>query len=70
MATTKRAKRAPKVEIYRSGADNQWRWHLRAANGKLLCQGEGHSVRANARRAAEGVMRAFLHIDLKIVVVE
>ena len=69
MATTTRAKRAPKVEIYK-GAIEFYHWRLRAANGRILCHGEGHPSRANARRAAEGVMRAFLHVDLKIVVVE
>jgi uncharacterized protein YegP (UPF0339 family) len=50
-------KRAPKIEVYQ--AADGWRWRLRSTNGRILCQGEAHGSRRDARRAALGVQRAF-----------
>lgn len=47
-----------KVEIYRSRSGKQpWRWRVRARNGRIICQGEGHPTKAKALRAAVGVVR-------------
>lgn len=35
----------------------EWRWRLRAANGRIICWGESHPTRYNALRAVRGVMR-------------
>ncbi len=39
----------PRFEIYPS--PDGWRWRLRAANGKILCQGESHTRASDAKRA-------------------
>lgn len=37
--------------------DSQWRWRLLSANGRVVCQGEGHPNKQNAVRAARSVKR-------------
>ena len=44
--------RTPKLE-YWEGKDGQWYWHLKGANGKVVCHGEGHKKKGNAIRAAK-----------------
>lgn len=47
-----------KFGIYQDAA-GQFRWRLRAANGRIVGDsGEGYSTRANARRAAESARQA------------
>ncbi|UUY01582.1 DUF1508 domain-containing protein [Svornostia abyssi] len=42
-----------KFEIYRDAA-SEWRWRLKAANGRIVGDsGEGYASQSNARRAAE-----------------
>jgi len=54
--------RRPKLEIYRDGR-GEWRWRLRAANGRILADsGEGYRRRASARHAA-GRVRVILAGD-------
>ena len=48
--------RVPQMQVYRS-ADG-WRWRLRAANGRTLAQGEAHTRRRDALRAAATVVRS------------
>lgn len=43
--------RGARFEIYEDGA-GEWRWRLKAANGEIIAQGEGHPNKFNARRAA------------------
>jgi uncharacterized protein YegP (UPF0339 family) len=41
-----------RFEIYRERA-NEWRWRLKAANGRIVGDsGEGYDSESNARRAA------------------
>lgn len=49
-------KRTSKVEFFQSRG--KWYWHLRAANGRIVCQGEAHGSERDARRAWTGVQRA------------
>jgi uncharacterized protein YegP (UPF0339 family) len=35
-----------------------WRWHLKAANGKVIAQGEAHSRKSDAERAVRAVKAA------------
>lgn len=42
--------RVAHVQIYRDRARG-FRWRLRAANGRIVAQGEGHPRRADAIRA-------------------
>lgn len=45
-----------RFEIYKDQA-NEWRWRLRAHNGKIIADsGEGYSSKANARRAAKALV--------------
>lgn len=42
-----------KFEIYRDAA-SQWRWRLKAANGRIVGDGgEGYASKSNAQRACE-----------------
>jgi uncharacterized protein YegP (UPF0339 family) len=42
-----------KFEVYRDAA-GEWRWRLKAANGRIVADsGEGYASDHNARRAAE-----------------
>ena len=53
-------KREAKLEVWRSRAGiHLWRWRLRGANGKVMCQGEGHLTKAKAVRAAQRVAEVF-----------
>lgn len=47
--------RKPKFEIFRT-KDGQYFWHLKAANGKVRCQGEAHPTYNNAVRAIKGTV--------------
>lgn len=47
----------PKFHILQD-KQGSWRWHLRAANGRILCQGESHTRKSDAERAIEAVKRA------------
>ena len=50
-------KRTPKLETDRD-AVGEYRWRLKAANGAVIAQGEGHADRTKARRAGRGVLAA------------
>lgn len=45
--------KAPRFEVYQS-ADG-WRWRLKAANGRIVAQGESHTRKRDAERAAAQV---------------
>jgi uncharacterized protein YegP (UPF0339 family) len=48
--------RTAKLEIYRD-AKREWRWRLRAANGRIVADsGEGYRRRASVYRAIECVL--------------
>jgi uncharacterized protein YegP (UPF0339 family) len=49
-------KRTPKF-LVRQDVAGQWRWHLVAINGLIVCQGESHPTKQKALRAAEGIKR-------------
>lgn len=48
------SKREPAFHVHQ-GADGQWYWHLKAANGRVIAQGEGHKREADAWRAVRTV---------------
>lgn len=50
---------AAKVEIY-PDAPGEYRWRLKARNGRIVCQGESHPTYAAAKRAVEGVALVFM----------
>lgn len=46
---------------------NQWRWHLKAGNGRVIAQGESHMRWRDAIRAIEAVrqnVRGLTIIDM------
>jgi uncharacterized protein YegP (UPF0339 family) len=46
-------------EVFRDRG-GQWRWHLKAANGRILADsGEGYESQANLYRATRGHMNVF-----------
>lgn len=49
-------KRGPKYEVH-AGADGQFYWRLRAANGEIVASSEGYTTEASARRAATELAR-------------
>ena len=40
-----------KYEYWKSTANKQWYWHLKAANGEKIAQGEGYTAKANCLAA-------------------
>jgi uncharacterized protein YegP (UPF0339 family) len=46
-----------KFKIYRD-ANGEWRWHLKASNGRIVAQGESYRSRRDARRGVQAVIRA------------
>lgn len=40
----------------------QWRWHLKAANGRVIAQGEAHSRKQDAERAYKTVRRHIMRM--------
>ena len=61
--------RSAKLEIYRD-AKREWRWRLRASNGRIVADsGEGYRRRASAVHAIKRV-RAMLTGDAPVVEVQ
>ena len=44
---------SPRFEVYK--ARDGWRWRLRARNGRIIAQGESHTRKRDAERAADTV---------------
>ena len=44
-------KKKPFYEVFR-GRRGQWYFHLKAANGKIVCQSEGYNTRRGATQGA------------------
>ena len=40
-----------KYEYWKSPADRQWYWHLKADNGEKIAQSEGYTRKSNCLRA-------------------
>lgn len=49
----------PKFEVFQDKA-KQWRWHLKAGNGRIIAQGEAHTRKADAERAVATVVTCAL----------
>lgn len=45
-----------KFEVYKDSA-GEWRWRLKAANGKVLASGEGYKTMSGAIRGTEALRR-------------
>lgn len=46
-----KTKRVPKIEYWRSAANNQWYFHVRGGNGRILVASEGYQRRNGATNA-------------------
>ena len=51
--------RTPRLEYWQSPKDGQWYWHLKGANGKVVCHGEGHPTAGKAIGAARRTATLF-----------
>ena len=49
--------KSPRFEVFQDKR-GEWRWRLRARNGRVLAQGEGHTRERDAWRAVETVRGA------------
>lgn len=47
-------------------ADGGYGWHLKARNGKIRCQGEGHTRRADATRTCLGIQLALSNVPASV----
>lgn len=46
-----------KIEIYQDAA-GEWRWRLKASNGRIVASGEGYKTKAGAKQGAQALQRA------------
>lgn len=53
------SKRGPYIIVFHGGKPG-FHWHIRAANGEIICQGEGHGRRSDAERAAKTVVKRII----------
>jgi uncharacterized protein YegP (UPF0339 family) len=49
-----------RVEIIQSKHSGQWYWRFKASNGRIIADAESFPTKANAVRAAKGVVRSVL----------
>lgn len=52
--------------VYWRASPTDWRWHLKAANGEVMAQGEGYVSKANVLRGIETVRRAMSIADVMV----
>lgn len=58
--------KTPKIEVWQA-APGDWHWHLKAKNGEILAQGEGHPTAHKAVRAVAGVQRNMAAAVIKVL---
>jgi uncharacterized protein YegP (UPF0339 family) len=54
--------RTARFEVYK--AKDGWRWRLKSGNGRIVAQGESHTRKVDAIRAAHTVWLTALRIEL------
>lgn len=54
------------VEVYRDVTASRWRWRAVAGNGEIVSQGESHTRKEDAVRAARGVFGRDTLITLEV----
>lgn len=47
----------PKYEIYKDAA-GEWRWSLKASNGRIVASGEGYKTKGGAQAGVDAHRRA------------
>lgn len=50
-AETDVLKNIPKIEVFK-GKNAKWYWHLRAANGEIVCNSEAYETKQKASQTA------------------
>ncbi|HEY0955833.1 MAG TPA: DUF1508 domain-containing protein [Roseateles sp.] len=55
-----------KFEIYPDAA-GEWRWRLKASNGRIVASGEGYKTPAGAERGTQALRRAAKQAKIKMV---
>ena len=56
-----------KLQIYRDSG-SEWRWRLRAANAKIVCDSaEGYKTRHGAMQAVEALYRILAAAELSVL---
>ena len=51
-----------KIHIFED-ASGEFRWHIRARNGRVVCQGESHPTYGKAKRAVESLVKSIWRLD-------
>lgn len=58
-----------KIEVYPS-SNGEWRWRLRAANGKITADGaEGYANESSCKRAVRRLFNILINGPLKVITV-
>ena len=53
--------RTPAFKYWRSKKDDQWYWHLAAANGEVVAQSEGYTTRDSCLQGIQAARGAAEH---------
>lgn len=59
------SKRGPFIVVFHGGKPG-WHWHVRAANGEIVCQGEGHMRKSDAERAAKTIVKRIIGNGIRL----
>jgi len=55
--------RQPKFHVFQD-TSGEWRWHLKAVNGRIIAQGESHTRKRDAERALRTVVETAIRADI------
>lgn len=53
------------IQMFKSEADGQFYFRIRARNGKIVAQSEGYKTKASARKGIEALKKAVREEDAK-----
>ncbi len=59
-------KRTPKIEIYKDEKD-EWRWRYKAANHKIVAQGEGYKRKESVYKALASMKFDFPDAEIETI---
>ena len=52
------------------GKDDQWYWHVRARNGKIIAQSEGYTTKRDAKQGAKALVQTMKQQPIRITINE
>jgi uncharacterized protein YegP (UPF0339 family) len=55
----------PKFQIFK-GKDGQYYFHLRAANGEIICNGEGYTSLQNCRNGISAIKKVAVQAPVQL----